>query len=206
LVWTPSPQGADRVTVWASQLAAGDFPYVCAMTGQPAETSRKFRFSTSPWWTLVFLLLLCVGIGFFVSIPLAYLVSRRASGRLPLTHRSKRLLDLPMRAAIAILALSAVLGIITAIALSRPYDPANPTPEVIGVLLFNSGVVAFLFGAILLQGTLLGRFPIGPGAKVMKVVPGQPDRVVELIRVHPAFVAAVRRMRAAPLPESAETN
>jgi hypothetical protein len=31
--------------VWSSQLAANDFPPICVMTGAPAETWRKFRFS-----------------------------------------------------------------------------------------------------------------------------------------------------------------
>lgn len=177
------------------------------MTGAPAETWRKFRFATPPWWALSFLLLICVGIGFVVSIPLAYLVARRASGRLPLTHRSKRRLELPMRAAIVILALCALVWIIAVIAFTRPYDPASPTPQLIGLVSFNLGLVAFVFGAVLVQlGLQLGRIPFGPGAIVMRQLPGQPDRQVELIRLHPAFVAAVQQMQSAPPPQSIETN
>jgi hypothetical protein len=197
----------DRVLIWAAQLAANDFPPICAMTGQPAQTWRKFRFATAPWWALGFLLLICVGIGFIVSIPLAYLVSRRASGSLPLTHRSKRQLDLPLKAALAILALSVLVWIFTVIAFTRPYDPANPTPQLVGLALFNLGLVAFVSGAVLLQlGLQLGRIPFGPGAIVMRQLPGQSDRQVELIRVHPAFVAAVQLMQSAPPPQSTETN
>ena len=80
----------DRVVVWASQLAANDFPPVCAMTGAPAETWRKFRFSTAPAWAAVFLLLLCTGVGLLIVFLAIYLVSRRASGYLPLTRASSR--------------------------------------------------------------------------------------------------------------------
>ena len=47
----------DRVQIWASQLAANDFPPVCAMTGRPAETWRKFRFATPPDWAYALLAL-----------------------------------------------------------------------------------------------------------------------------------------------------
>jgi hypothetical protein len=176
------------------------------MTGAPAETWRKFRFNSPPAWAVVFVFLICVGIGFFVSIPLSYLVSRRTGGRLPLTQRSNRLLELPKLAAIAVLALSAGLWIITAVAFTRPYDVANPWPQLIGVVVVNLAILTLLFGVVLLEGTLLVRFPFGPGAKVMKQIPGQPDRLVELVRVHPSFVAAVREMQSAPPPQSTRTN
>jgi hypothetical protein len=205
--WTPpTVRPPDRVQVWASQLAAGDFPPVCAMTGSPAETWRKFRFNSPPAWAVVFVFLICVGVGFFVSIPLSYAVSRRAGGRLPLTHRSNRLLELPKRAAIAILALSAGLWIITAVAETRPYDVANPWPQLIGLVVLSIALITLVFGVVLLEGALLVRFPFGPGAKVMMQMPGQPDRLVELVRVHPAFVAAVNERQAAPPPQSAGTN
>ena len=51
----------DRVQIWASQLAANDFPPVCAMSGQPAETWRKFKFATPPTWAYALLVLVCLG-------------------------------------------------------------------------------------------------------------------------------------------------
>jgi hypothetical protein len=176
------------------------------MTGAPADTWRKFRFNSPPAWAVVFVFLICVGIGFFVSIPLSYLVSRRAGGRLPLTHRSKRLLELPKRAGIAVLALSAVLWIITAVAATRPYDVANPWPQLIGLVFFNIALITLVLGVVLLEGAVLARFPFGPGAKVMNQMPGQPDRIVELVRVHPAFVAAVLEKQSAPPPQPTRTN
>ena len=90
MAWTPPPSRPDRVLVWSSQLAANDFPPVCAMTGAPAETWRKFRFSTAPAWAAVFLILLCTGFGLLIVFVAMYLVSRRASGYLPLTRASSR--------------------------------------------------------------------------------------------------------------------
>lgn len=60
------------------------------MTGAPAETWRKYRFSTAPAWAAVFLLLLCTGFGLLLVFLAMYLVSRRASGYLPLTRASSR--------------------------------------------------------------------------------------------------------------------
>jgi hypothetical protein len=90
LAWTTPASSPDRVLVWASQLAANDFPPVCAMTGAPAETWRKFKFSTAPAWAAVFLLLLCTGVGLLIVFLAIYLVSRRASGYLPLTRAASR--------------------------------------------------------------------------------------------------------------------
>ncbi len=90
MAWTPPTSRPDRVLVWSSQLAANDFPPVCAMTGAPAETWRKFRFSTAPAWAAVFLILICTGFGLLIVFVAMYLVSRRASGYLPLTRASSR--------------------------------------------------------------------------------------------------------------------
>lgn len=156
---------------------------------------------------MIFLFLICVGIGFFVSGPLSYLVARRAGGRLPLTHRSKYVLEAPLKAAIAALALSAFLGIITAIALTTPYDPANPTPQVIGVVLINFALIAFVLGAVLLQlGPPAGQDAVRSSRQGDETNAGQTDRVLELMRVHPAFVAAVQQRQSAPPPQSPATN
>ncbi|TMC91495.1 MAG: hypothetical protein E6J12_05000, partial [Chloroflexi bacterium] len=86
---------ADRVQIWASQLAANDFPPVCAMTGRPAETWRKFRFATPPDWAYALLALVVLGgIGIIAYAIVIASISRRASGYLPLTKRSRFLLNL----------------------------------------------------------------------------------------------------------------
>lgn len=58
------------------------------MTGAPAETWRKFTFSTIPAWAVALLPLICLGLlPLFIGL---YAVSRRASGHLPLTRASSR--------------------------------------------------------------------------------------------------------------------
>jgi hypothetical protein len=90
LAYTYPTSPPDKVAIWSSQLAANDFPPVCAMTGAPAETWRKFRFSTAPAWAALFLLLLCTGLGLLIVFLAIYLVSRRATGYLPLTRAASR--------------------------------------------------------------------------------------------------------------------
>jgi ABC-type dipeptide/oligopeptide/nickel transport system permease component len=172
------------------------------MTGAPAETWRRFRFTTPPAWALLFVFLIWVGIGFFLTLPLAYLVGRHASGRLPLTRESKRRLEIPIWAGVAALAVTAVAWIVAAIAASIQPDPTNPAGGAASLLSLASlvlvwlGVPTFVLGVVLLEfGVQLGPLPYGPRAKVKKQVPGQPDRVVELQRLHPAFVEAVLEMQ-----------
>jgi hypothetical protein len=172
------------------------------MTGAPAETSRRFRFSTAPLWAVLFLFLICIGVGFLVSLPLAYMVGRHASGTLPLTRRSKRLLEIPKWAGAASIGCAALALILAAIAFSMQHDATNPTAALASVLLITLAIPALALGVVLLEiGFQLGASPYGPRAKVRKLEPGQPDRVVELMWVHPAFVAAVldmQRSRAEP--------
>lgn len=166
------------------------------MTGEPAETWRKFRFSDTPAWALVFLLLICIGIGFFVSLPLAHLVSRHASGKLPLTRASKRLLELPIWAGLASIVFWAIDWVVAGIAFSIQHDPTNPTAAVAGLVLFYLGLPALVLGVVLLEiGFQLGTLPYGPRAKLRKQQPGETERTIELRRVHPAFVAAVLDMQ-----------
>ncbi len=74
----------------------------------------------------------------------------------------------------------------------------------VGIGFFVTGPLIYLVGR---HGFQLVRWSFfGPGAIVMKPVPGQSDRAVELLRVHPAFAAAVLQMQAASPPQSTGTN
>lgn len=183
---------SDRLQIWASQLAANDFPPVCAMTGRPAETWRKFRFSTPPVWTYALLVLLCLGvIGIAIAAVIISLVSERATGHLPLTHSSRRVADLatwvPAVLIVGPLALWTV--VVGAAALQVDVGDAN-AGAVAGVTL--------LAGVLLLVGGLVGRLVVTPlvvpRGKVTPQQPGYYDRLVELRNMHPAFVAAVQQM------------
>src|SRR5205823_4366812 len=105
----PGPPG--RIVVSATQFAAGDFPPVCAMTGLPAETRRRFRFIRAPAWSFVFAFLMCVGIGFLVSGILIFLVARKVSGYLPLTSASNQRLNWALQGSAATLVVVALMWI-----------------------------------------------------------------------------------------------
>jgi hypothetical protein len=177
--------------IWSSQLAANDFPPVCAMTGAPAEAWRKFRFATVPRWAYAFFALLCTGIGLLPVFIIMAIVSRRASGYLPLTRASRRKLDLVTWFSVGLLPLMLVFWIAGAVVSSNLHD--NTWSTIAGVLFFL-GLLSFL-GFIVCVVVL--RPLVGPGAKVMEQVPGQFDKLVELRRVHPAFVAAVTHVHQA---------
>ncbi len=191
MAWAPTPSPPERVQVWASQLANNDFPPVCAMTGAPAETWRKFRFSTAPPWAYALLLLLCTGVGLLIVFLAMLLVSRRASGHLPLTRGSSRQVALaiwiPAGLVIATVALW-VLGIVVAVISN------DETGSAIASDLFIVSALPFIAGVL---GWLVIKPLLGPRASVMERRGGDYDRLVELRNVHPAFVAAVQQIHQA---------
>jgi hypothetical protein len=179
------------VLVWSAQLAANDFPPVCAMTGAPAETWRRFRFSTAPAWAYLFLLLLCTGVGLLIVFLIMYLVSRRASGQLPLTKASSRTIGLASWIPGGLLIGTVALWVVAAIVGS---SSNNDTTGAIAAAMVILSLLTLLAGIV---GLLVVRPLIGPRATVMEQQPGQYDRLVRLRRVHPAFVAAVNQIHQA---------
>ncbi len=178
----------DRVQIWASQLAANDFPPVCAMTGRPAQTWRKFTFSTPPQWAYALVALVCLGaIGLILAAVVTYAVSERATGHLPLTRASSRT---------AVLAFWIPIGLII----------ASPLSWIIAIPFASdsqSGAFAvfFFLGLGLLFAGLLGRLVvtplISPRGKVYPVQPGYYDRIVELRNISAGFVMTVRQSQQA---------
>jgi hypothetical protein len=189
----------DRVTVWASQLTANDFPPVCAMTGRPAEVWRKFNFATPPPWVYWLLFLVCLGgIGVVLYAVVVTLVSQKASGHLPLTKASRNRLRTYIGVVVALLPISIVVFIV-GLAVGSNTDSTSSAISAIlvigGLILF----VAFLAGALM-------RSLFGPRAKVMEPQLGQLDKLVELRNVHPAFVTAVQQMHAARMAQLQGSN
>lgn len=162
------------VKVWRSQLAANDFPPVCAMSGAAAETWRKFDFADSPWWAF-----------FLGGIVLSTLTARRATGYLPLTRASAKSIGLVRWSPIAPVGLMLVFWATAAAAWA--IGPTGATP---------SAIVAYfgLFGSFFMVGAIVAfllthRF--GPRGYVMAPRPGEYEHIVELSNVHAAFVSAV---------------
>ena len=173
-----------EVQVWAAQLAANDFPPVCAMTGAPAETWVKFRFKTLPTWAGASNALAFTH--FHLLTPVIEEASmRRASGRLPLTKSSKRRLRAVNLGLLGLIPAAMVLTVI-AIAIDS-YNAANAP---FGGIFVGLALLS-LAGGIL--GLLYVAPRFGPTGVVMGRRPGYHDSLVELRRVHPSFVAAVQR-------------
>ena len=179
-----------KVQVWASQLWANDFPPICAMTGRPAETWKKFKFATPPDWTYALLVLTCLGgVGFIAFTIVVAAVSERASGFLPLTRSSSRIVTLAYWIPLALLIAWPICWV-GALITAGDANASGTTAALVwlGIFFLLAGMVGRL---------LITRF-VSPRAKVRELAPGQSDRVVELRNVHPLFVAAVlQRQQAA---------
>ena len=189
----------DSVSIWASQLAANNFPPVCAMTGRPAETWRKFNFSTPPQWAYALLALIVFGgIGIIAYAIVINVVSQKASGYLPLTKSSRNRLNAYLWTVVALLPLSFVFvigGLVIASGNDATTSAIGTVVALLGVLMF----IGFVVGALL-------RRLFGPGATVREPAPGQYDKIVELKRVHPAFAAAVANQHASWMANSTGSN
>src|SRR5438094_9290790 len=130
----------DRIQIWGSQLAANDFPPVCAMSGRPAETWKRFKFATPPQWAYALLVLICLGgIGRIIYAIVISTVSQRASGFLPLTLSSQRTANLTMQVPVILIIPWAALGDLAAVTASSMHvDPRGGLAAVcfwIGLLL-----------------------------------------------------------------------
>lgn len=183
-------QRSDRVQVWASQLWANDFPPVCAMTGRPAETWRRFKFSTPPTWAYALLFLICLGgLGLIAYAVTITLVAQRAGGYLPLTRTASQIVSMatwiPAGLLIGTVSLWFVALLVGILA------TGSTASSVIGVLLIVS-VLTLLGGLV---GRLVVKPLVCPRAKVMELAPGQTDRIVELRNVSAPFVEAVRQLQ-----------
>lgn len=154
------------------------------MTGRPAETWRKFTFSTPPAWTYALLVLICFGVfGVIVAGAIIYAVSERATGHLPLTRSSNRTVALATWIPVALLIASPIAWVLAFVFGSSSDSPVFPIFFLLGV--------AFLLAGLL--GRLVGTPLIIPRAKVNPVRYGQYDRLVEIRNVHPAFITAVQQ-------------
>jgi hypothetical protein len=186
-----------RVNVWASQLAANDFPPVCVYSGAPAETWWKFRAHTPYRWAIPLLfLLILMGIGLVLSPLIAYVLGRRASGYLPMKTIYARRLSTVTWVSGGLIGLGALIGLVTLIALSS----GNLTLEIFVPLLALTSVIVLLIGWTGVQiGLQIGWNPFAPRGRVHERRPGDPDRIVEIYNVHPAFVEAVLKRQQAGL-------
>lgn len=191
----------DHIRIWASQLAANDFPPVCAMTGRPAEMWRKFRFATPPQWAYALLVLVCLGgIGIVIYAVVVNTIAQRASGYLPLTHAARRRVELAIWTPVGLIVAWIVLWIVAVVVSPTSNDQTGS----------GLALALFLLGALALIAGLTGRLVIMrflvPQARVSEPQPGQLDKIVELRNLHPNFVQAVQQAQQARLAKSTGSN
>jgi len=128
------------------------------MTGLPAETWRKFRYQTAPAWAYAFLLLLCTGVGLLIVFLAMYLVSRRASGHLPLTRASSRKVALGAWIPAGLFLFTLVLWVVAIVISSSSSD------ETTGSL----AALVLLFSFIVLIAALVGWLIVKPDRSTRK--------------------------------------
>jgi hypothetical protein len=182
------------VQLWGSQLAANDFPPICALTGRPAETWRKFKFATPPAWTYALIVLACVGLlGILIFAIVVNVVSLRATGYLPLTKASRRTVDLASWVPAGAILVS--IGLMTAVVIAAfaNVGAGNDAASTAGALIFFGSLFLLVLG-------LIARLFLAPFVMIrarVQQVPGQFEPLIELRNVSPAFANAVRQRQQA---------
>lgn len=165
----------DRIRVSPRQFEAGDFPPVCAFTGHPAETTGRVLCVEPGDWIVI---VIWLAIGIFVP----RWKPRVAVGRLPFTLQARKafsLADTAIWTGALLTILAEIAGIWVFLSTKDPDIVAIArTLMVIGVVT----AAAFLTGIVLSRAVLPHGFVLYPE--------GSAERVVELRRVHPVFVAA----------------
>jgi len=148
------------------------------MSGAPAETWRKFEFAESPPWAF-----------WLGGAILAAITARRAGGYLPLTLASARSIRLVRWTPIVFVGLAVLFGILAAVGGTIGGDEqARSTVAVYAAFFGMLFVLLALFDLLLTH-----RF--GPRGRVREMQPGHYEYIVELSKVHPDFVRAVRELQ-----------
>jgi len=178
----------DRVVVWASQLKNKDLPHVCAVTGAPADSWYRVRFKTVPAWAEASHGLELTQFALLAPV-LEEVTMRRARGYLPVTRHTRRRLLVVNWGVFGFLPLTLLLWVAAGIVAGN----VGTQSAFVGALVL-AGIVTILAGLI----GLIGILPlVGPRGKVFARQRGQPDNVVELFHVHPAFVTSVQQWQIA---------
>lgn len=142
-------------------------------------------------------------IGLVLGGPLGYLLARRASGRLPMKAKYARRLRRVTPVSLVVVGvgvLMLVLGFVL------------PTTgvlvlELAGILLISTSLLVLFVGVAGVEmGLQVLWNPLAPRGRVFERKPGDPDRIVEIWNVHPAFVAAAQAMYSGRTPHTEESK
>jgi hypothetical protein len=151
---------------------------VFAIPGTPAEMWRKFTFTNTPAWAFLFG---AIGAAAF---------SSRASGYLPLTRQASKRITRIRWVFAGVAAAGVLFWIAGGVVASFGDDQTRSTIYGVFFLLGFGVVIAGILGI------LLARSYYGPSARIIDRA-RQPQPLIELRRVHPAFVAAVQQLQQA---------
>jgi hypothetical protein len=161
------------------------------MTGRPAETWHKFRFSTPPPWAYALLVLVVFGgLGLLVGAIVMSAVAQKARGFLPLTRKSSRLVWLAVWIPGGLILGSLALWFVVVIAAFANVDATDTNASVVAGIFFLIGLLLLLAGLV---GRLVIMPLVCPRGRVTQQ-PGYYDKLVEIKNVHPVFAAAVDHM------------
>lgn len=169
----------DTVTVPANYFEQGRLPAVCVVTGAPATSNLRRRFSTTPGW---------VGCLFFFSLfalLIAWVATRRSAvGYLPVCSAVATRVQRRHAAMVRLAALggAAWVAIIPVSAIPALSAVANP----LGLALGAAGLVALISSAV---ASMMEESALGVQGRVVE--DGFGARWVQLRGVHPAFSRAL---------------
>lgn len=182
---------AGSVSIWEADFRNGQVPKLSALSGVPAETTRKYTYRTAPGWTWAIIIAgILVGVGWIPGILIRLAVSKTAKVDMPLTERERTAANRKVQATWGLLLASLVAFVLS---LVLPY-PQFPTGLIflLALLLFIAFAVALLILAPRIR----------PRASVAEPQPG--SKLLTVRDVHPDFALAVSNMysqRAVPNPE-----
>lgn len=176
------------VRVWATDMRSGRLPEVSPLSGARATTSRRFRYSTgpklTPIWIVLFAAGLAIGIGWIPVVLIWLATSKRASGSIHLTPEEIiRIRNGRLRAAGLLLLALALIYL------------AIVLPEALAGLL----VVLALLALIAAIWSETAR----PAVRARVTEPVAGKLAVEILDAHPSFAKAVTAMYG-PAPERRE--
>jgi Na+-transporting methylmalonyl-CoA/oxaloacetate decarboxylase gamma subunit len=170
------------VVVWGVDLKTGRMPRVSPISGQPAETARKYRFRTAPTWSWLLIVGgILLGVGWIPGAIIRNLISAKAAGPIFLTPAEKR--SIRVKQSIAWGLLMATIGLMV-LTFALAGDSNAPTG-----LIFLAALIT-LIGWVVTVLLVLPR--IRPKAVVRQIQSGV--TAVEFKQVHPAFAAAVQQL------------
>ena len=121
------------------------------MTGAPAETWRKFTFTSTPGWAYLFGAL---GAAAF---------SSRATGHLPLTREAAKRIALVRWVFVGLIPIAILFWIAAGIA--APSDQSDTTRGAVSGFLILFGIAAIFVAFV---GVLLARSYFGPSARIIE--------------------------------------